>query len=104
MKEFKSYPKPEKVLKISKPYRYERKATGEADLFRKVWATRKHECEHFGVKLQNPPLVSYFSHIKSKGAYPELRLRADNIQLLCADCHRIFDQGTKEQFEKRKRA
>jgi hypothetical protein len=96
-------PKPEKVLKEKKKYVYKRKTTGEKDLFLRIWNTRKHFCTNCGVSLGKEPKVGYFSHIKSKGAHPELRLDESNISLLCIICHSAYDQGTKEQFNKLKK-
>lgn len=93
--------KPEKVIKAKKKYVYKRKPTGEKELFLRIWASRMHVCINCGVGLGKEPKVGYFSHIKSKGAYPELRLDETNIQLLCLPCHQAYDQGTKEQYNKR---
>lgn len=84
-----------------KPHR--RKKTGEWALFLALWAIRPHACTNCLTPLGSDPLPIYFSHIKSKGAHPELRLEPKNIQILCGECHRIFDHGTREQFEKRKK-
>lgn len=94
-------PKPEKILKVKKKYVYKRKPTGEKELFLSIWNTRKHFCTNCGVSLGKEPKVGYFSHIKGKGAYPELRLEESNISLLCLICHQAYDQGTREQFNKR---
>jgi hypothetical protein len=93
-------PKPEKVIKVKKKYVYKRKPTGERELFLFIWATRKHVCVNCGVGLGKEPKVGYFSHEKSKGAHPELRLDESNIKLRCLPCHSAFDKATKEQYEK----
>lgn len=98
----------DKLSRGKTPYRYVKKPTGEAHVFREIWNSRPHECEHCGKPL-DLPRAHYFAHQKSKGAYPELRLDPDNIKLFCFDfsnssegCHYLFDHGTKEQFEERK--
>ena len=100
--------KKEKKEKGKTPYRYVRKQTGEKELFRYIWETRPHECEHCGLPLREPR-AHYFAHIKSKGAYPELRLEESNIKLFCFDftnssngCHYLFDSGDNAQFEARR--
>jgi len=80
-----------------------RKPTGEAVMFLKIWAERAHICTNCGAGLGNEARTYYFSHIKSKGAHPELRLKADNIQLLCFECHSLFDTGTQKQFQERRK-
>jgi|688.fasta_scaffold410246_2 5-methylcytosine-specific restriction endonuclease McrA len=85
-----------------KPYRYVKKATGEKEMFLEIWSERAHICTNCQKTLGAEPYTFFFSHIKSKGAHPELRLDKSNIQLLCFDCHKEYDQGTKERFEKLK--
>lgn len=70
-----------------------RKKTGEAALFHRLWQERPHYCAHCGKHLEDPPRSFYFSHVKGKGAHPELRLDPDNIQLLCFRCHDKYDNG-----------
>lgn len=62
-----------------------------ASLFLEIWAERDHVCEECGVHLGDEPKLIFFSHRKSRGAYPELRLDKDNIDLLCSACHRLRD-------------
>lgn len=83
------------------PERKKRKVTGEWELFKQIWKNRPHICTNCGGWLGDEPQPCFFSHIKGKGAHPELRLSVFNIQLLCFECHRVFDQGTKAEFEKR---
>jgi hypothetical protein len=87
-------------------WRYRRKTTGELKLFREIWAERVHQCTHCKIKLEAPDntgdFVKMFAHIKSKGAYPELRLEKGNIMIHCFECHRQYDQETKDRYEKRK--
>lgn len=64
-----------------------RKATGEWALFMEIWTERPHKCVRCGLDLGSEPKAVYFSHIRSKGAHPELRLVKSNIELLCERCH-----------------
>ena len=72
-----------------------RPATGELALFKEIWAERAHVCTHCGAKLPEPLKPIYFSHIKSKGAFPELRLEKTNIELTCPKCHQEYEFGTR---------
>lgn len=70
-----------------------KKATGEKSLFLEIWNERPHNCVKCGIFLGYEPKVYYFSHIKSKGSHPELRLDKSNIELLCFDCHQKYEFG-----------
>lgn len=74
------------------------KPTGERELFMAIWAIQPHSCTNCKVYLGEEPKTFFFAHIKGKGANPELRLQPSNIRLLCFECHRIYDQGTKQHF------
>lgn len=80
-----------------------RKSTGERELFLEIWNERLHYCINCKINLGNEPRVHYFSHIKPKGKYPELRLDKNNIQLLCFDCHYAHDFQTRNKYEERKK-
>lgn len=58
----------------------------EKDLFKEIWEERPHICEECWKTLKEAKAHN-FSHIKSKGKYPELRLEKSNIELLCFRCH-----------------
>lgn len=84
-------------VKRERPKRVKRKeATGEAALFRQIWADREHRCVRCGRVLPDPPKASYFSHIHSKGARPDLRLDPNNIELLCTECHQKYEFGKRD--------
>ena len=88
--------------KVKKPIKRKfPKPTGERDLFMAIWLVRPHICTNCVDGLGDEPKTFFFAHIKGKGANPELRLQPSNIRLLCFECHRIYDQGTKEQFNLR---
>lgn len=72
------------------------KPTGERELFAEIWAERPHVCTHCGKELPEPMLSFYFSHIKSKGAFPELRLEKSNIELTCVKCHQEWEFGSRQ--------
>lgn len=76
-----------------------KKKTGERELFIEIWNERYHICTNCGINLGNEPKVGFFSHIKPKSIYPELRLDKNNIQLLCLTCHTAYDHGSKEKYQ-----
>lgn len=75
-----------------------KKVTGELKMFQEIWAERDHFCQNknCGVYLGEVLQPIFFSHRKSKGAYPALRLCKDNIDLLCAECHHKWDFGNRK--------
>lgn len=42
-------------------------------------------------ELPNKPNLLYFHHILEKRNYPELRYVEENIAILCADCHSLYE-------------
>lgn len=70
--------------------------TGERELFAEIWKERPHVCTHCGTELPEPARSYYFSHIKSKGAFPELRLEKSNIELTCLKCHQDWEFGNRQ--------
>ena len=85
-------PKPEKIEKVKKSYKFKKKATGEKELFLKIWEARPHFCQ---ICLTPIPEAtpSNFPHILPKGLnkYPKFKLNEDNILLSCEDCHHKWD-------------
>lgn len=77
----------------------QRKPTGEKQMFEEIWAERPHICVKCGDPLPEPLRPIYFSHIKSKGAFPELRLVKENIELCCPQCHQIYEFGSRAQLD-----
>lgn len=71
-------------------------------LFEEIWSERSHYCEHCGLYLGSEPRAIYFSHQKSRGAHPELKMEKDNIKLLCQECHYALDFQSEEKYEARK--
>ena len=92
--------KPRKRLKTPKK-RLKKKNTGELEMFREIWEERIHFCsnmncmKYLGEEL-NP---MFFSHRKSKGAYPELRLKKENVDLLCQECHYTYEFGSRDKIK-----
>lgn len=71
-----------------------RKPTGELKLFLQIYAERKGKCEITGYTI--PFNVRSFMHVLSKGAYPSLRLKADNIIMVQTDIHDLYDNRDKD--------
>ena len=80
-----------------------KKKNSQKLMFFEIWEEREHICENCQRHLGMEPLAQYFSHIKPKGLYPELKFAKSNIQLLCFDCHYAHDFKGKEAFDKLKR-
>lgn len=83
------------VARARQPKKQKRRSTGELAVFREIWTERPHVCNRCGRPLGEELKVSYFSHIKSKGARPDLRLDKNNIELLCTACHREYEFGIR---------
>jgi hypothetical protein len=98
--------KPLKRFKI-KPK--QKKKIGEYEVFLEIWNEREHECVNCGMNLDRfvdeetgNPSTMLFSHIKTKGSKPDLKKDKNNIELLCPDCHHIWEFCSKEKFYERK--
>lgn len=82
-----------------------RKTLGEENndlktVFQEIWETRKHTCFHCGKYLGSEPKAIFFSHILSRGAHSKSRCDPENIVLVCADCHYIYDFGNRDKLER----
>lgn len=64
-------------------------------VFLEIWKERPHKCVSCGKDLGDEPKAIYFSHIKSRGAHPELKLDKENIELRCDACHYNWDFGNR---------
>jgi len=84
-----------------KPYRYKRKATGELELFKKIWIRREHKSFLSGKKL-NTFDVSLFAHVlpKAQNKFPKWKLNPHNIILLTKYEHYLLDHGSEDEREK----
>lgn len=78
-----------------------RKSSGELDLFVEIWNERPHYCSNQNCRkfLGHDMNIQFFSHRKSKGAYPELRLCKNNIDLLCCECHYVYEFGDRSKIK-----
>lgn len=65
-------------------------------LFLEIWQERPHYCTQCNKYLGEEPQAIFFSHIKSRGAHPELKMDKDNIRLLCSSCHKLEDFNERE--------
>lgn len=83
--------------KIVKNYK---EKTGEREMFLGIWKERPHFCQNMNCLkfLGHIPKVQFFSHRKSKGAYPELRLDKSNVDLLCESCHHEWEFGDRNKI------
>jgi len=64
----------------------------ELDLFKEIWLEREHKCSVCGEPL---PIFyhGYMSHCISKGSRPDLKLLKENIDILCLDDHRLWENS-----------
>lgn len=85
-------------LKKKRSKRSLKKPTGEKEMFLEIWEERSHYCVKCGKYLGEDPNVYFFSHIKSKGAFPELRLCKNNIELVCIECHQKYEFGNRDKL------
>jgi|TARA_R110000744_G_scaffold306335_2_gene414641 5-methylcytosine-specific restriction endonuclease McrA len=76
-----------------------KKKNSQKQMFFEIWNEREHVCTNCKRHLGNEPLAQYFSHIKPKGLYPELKFDKDNIQLLCFECHYAFDFQGEDKYQ-----
>lgn len=81
--------------------RTKKKNKGEKELFLEIWNEKAHYCENKKCNkwLGHEPKAIFFSHRKPKSIYPELRLDKNNIDLLCQDCHWVWDFGDRKKIE-----
>lgn len=73
-----------RVLKIE-----EGKKTFEEDkkFYKEIWDASPHVCQECNKKLGKEPLTLFFHHALPKRNFPEFRHTAENIIILCPDCH-----------------
>jgi hypothetical protein len=72
------------------------KATGEMDLFKHLWETRKHRCYVTGRELEFSPSICF--HILGKGAFPAYRLNPSNIIFVNAEYHTDWHTLSREKL------
>lgn len=92
------------LVKPIKPVSKKRTLVCKVDdkIYEEIWREKEHICENCGKELGEEKKSLYFSHILSKGAYPEFRHRKENFNLLCFECHRKWEDGTEESRSKMK--
>lgn len=76
------------------------------DLYAELWYEREHCCSNCGEWIATP-VVHNFSHIRSKGARPDLKYDKDNIEILCSSvnkqgtgCHELSHTNPKKYRER----
>jgi len=100
-KKCKFYEKPKQNTKANatpkkKTFTYKRKATGEKELFQRIWevgGTGEDKQVSFvsGVQLGTDGRSWHFSHVLPKGRYPEARLDEENIVLKTLEEHELWE-------------
>lgn len=95
LKEMANEPKPKKVYSIPKvSKKRQKKLEEQKDLakldeafYKEVWAASKHECQNCNCRLPRTPYNWMFHHVLLKSKRPDLRHIAENIMILCLNCH-----------------
>lgn len=87
-------PKPVKIDKPKKKYIFKKKPTGEANIFREIWAERGPYSQIDGSYLGEYN-VCFFSHILPKGQnkYPAFKLNKQNIVLKTLSQHHAWEHN-----------
>ena len=65
------------------------------ELYKEIWNEREHRCTNCGMWIAYP-VVHNFSHIRSKGARPDLKYDKNNIEILCSSVNRFYEAGCHE--------
>ena len=65
------------------------------DLYAEIWNERINVCSNCGMPIPYP-VVHNFSHIRSRGARPDLKYDKDNIEILCSSVNRHEGRGCHE--------
>ena len=76
------------------------------ETYKQVWDSKEHICEECGESLgeelydEEGKIAARwrFSHILGKKAYPEFRNDPRNFNLLCYQCHSLFEFGNKKEM------
>ena len=73
-----------------------KKASGEFELFLKIYADQKGICEitHRQIEFD----VWCFMHILGKKAYPKFRLKRENIMMVDKRIHDLYDNSSKDKL------
>lgn len=96
------------VIKKKKGISDKRKEVLKKDevVYEQVFNSKPHKCEECGDKLpskfrdENGMVIARFqySHVLSKGAFPEYRHRVFNFNRLCLNCHQIWEFGSRKEM------
>lgn len=70
----------------------------DSKYYRWMWEMKPHWCENCGKPLKNY-WAGYVSHILSRGAHTELRYDPLNSNILCYECHQIWETGKRWKKE-----
>ena len=73
------------------------KQSRDKELNSEIWASRPHVCDNCGKNLPATPIKSFFSHLLTKGAHPELRFDPENIVLSCVPCHNLWESDGRRE-------
>lgn len=87
-------PKPEKVFKEKKVYKFKKEPTGESQVFNEIWKERPHKSQISGEPIKEAT-ASNFLHVlpKAQNKYPEFKLLKQNIVLGTEEEHHIWDNA-----------
>ena len=72
-----------------------KKPKKELDFFKSIWDMRPHYCEVSGKEIPEFD-IKCFSHVLTKGAYPEFRLYEKNIVLCLPYWHHQWEFGDRD--------
>lgn len=59
----------------------------DREFYNKIWESRPHFCVVCNTYLGSEMKTAYMDHLLEKSIYPKLRYQADNIAVVCLDCH-----------------
>lgn len=96
----KNKPKQQPLPKQRKPIKQFSARSAEVirkdnEFYSLVWAVKVHYCEECSEYLGDEINKVYFSHILSKGSFPNLRHDMDNVRLLCFGHHQQWEFGDR---------
>lgn len=61
-----------------------------------MWDNKPHICENCQLPLRHYS-AKFISHIFTKGGFPEMAHDPRNCNILCFDCHNLWEYGSKEE-------